>query len=440
MTAIQLAPTFFAAAVVILLTCRLVSWVVERLDQPPVVGEMIAGVLLGPSLFGLLAPGVAAAVFPQELRPILYVVGQIGLVAFMFHAGHEFRSHARRSLVGTAVAVSAAGVLIPLTLGIGLAYAAHGRVDLFVETVPLWVSAAFIGVALAITAFPMLARIITERGLAGSRHGSLALASGASDDAVAWIMLAGVLSVATGRSHLVMIAAGGAIMFAALVIGVVRPVLAWGMGRVNWTDEVLLMLTVTALFGAAWFTDQIGLYAVFGAFAIGMAMPRSDRAERVVHTVSHAPRLILLPMFFTYSGLNTRFDLFTSPRVILFGVAAVAVAVLGKFGGCWAMARLCGEPPAVALRVGALMNARGLMQLIALNIGLQAGIVSRELFTALVLVALVTTLMTTPVLNWLDRREARAAGVPDPSGEGAEPVGTPERAYAGVAHDLGGRE
>jgi Kef-type K+ transport system membrane component KefB len=415
MPATQLAPTFFAAAVVILATCRLVSWAVARIGQPSVIGEMIAGVLLGPSLFGLLAPRLATAVFPTAVRPVLYVVGQIGLVAFMFHAGHEFRAHAKRRLAGTAVSVSAAGVLLPLILGIGLAYAAYGRVDVFVPKVPIAVSAAFVGVTLAITAFPMLARIITERGLSGSRHGSLALASGATDDVVAWIMLAGVLSVAAGRARPIALAIGGAIMFIGIVILVVRHLLAWSLLRRDWGHEARVLVTVAALFASAWFTDQIGLYAVFGAFAIGMAMPRGERSDAVVNTINSVPRLILLPMFFTYSGLNTRFDLFNSPRVILFGLAAVVVAVIGKFGGCWAVARLRGEPPAVAVRVGALMNARGLMQLIALNIGLQAGLIDSRMFTALVLVALVTTVMTAPVLSWLDRRDARLAARRDES-------------------------
>jgi Kef-type K+ transport system membrane component KefB len=167
------------------------------------------------------------------------------------------------------------------------------------------------------------------------------------------------------------------------------------------------------------------LYAVFGAFVLGMAMPRSERSAGVVRTISSVPRMILLPMFFTYSGLNTRFDLFTKWPVILFGLAAVAVAVLGKFGGCWAAARWFGEPQPIAVRVAALMNARGLMQLIALNVGLQAGIVTNELFTVLVLVALVTTVMTTPMLGWLDRRDARRAAARKSGDlrEAPEPIG-----------------
>ncbi|MCI3278082.1 cation:proton antiporter [Streptomyces cylindrosporus] len=415
MTPVELAPAFFAAVVVILLTCRAVVAVCGRFGQPPVVGEMIAGVLLGPSLFGLVAPAASAALFPAELKPVLYVAGQIGLVALMFHAGHEFRAHASRGLAGTAVAVSAAGVTVPLALGVGLALAAHGRVDIFVPGVSVWVTAAFVGVALAITAFPMLARIITERGLAGTRFGSLSLASGATDDAVAWILLAGVLSAASGRPSKVLTTVGGSLLFVAVLLLIGRRLLAWIVDRPGLRDDTRLLGTVAVLFCAAWFTDVIDLYAVFGAFCVGMAMPRGEAAERVVRTTQSITQVVFVPMFFTYSGLNTRFDVFADPGVLFFGAAAVVLAVVGKFGGCWAAARLRREPRAVAVRVGALMNARGLMQLIALNVGLSAGIVSESLFSVLVLVALVTTVMTAPVLSWLDRRDtARAAAGPEP--------------------------
>jgi Kef-type K+ transport system membrane component KefB len=418
MTPVELAPAFFLAVVVILLTCRLVVLLAGRFGQPPVVGEMIAGVLLGPSLFGLVAPGASAHVFPPELKPVLYVAGQIGLVALMFGAGYEFRAHAKRGLAGTAVAVSSAGVAIPLALGVGLTLVAHGHVGIFVDGVSVWVTAAFVGVALAITAFPMLARIITERGLAGSRFGSLALASGATDDAVAWIMLAGVLSVASGKVRPILEAVGGTLLFAAVLLLLGRRLLAWIVNRPGLGDDTRLLFTVALLFCAAWFTDISGLYSVFGAFCVGMAMPRGEASERLVRTTQSVTQVVFVPMFFTYSGLNTRFDVFSDPPVLLFGAAAVVLAVAGKFGGCWAAARLRGEPGPVAVRVGALMNARGLMQLIALNIGLSAGIVSEELFTALVLVALVTTVMTVPVLSLLDRREATSRATEEaPEGE-----------------------
>jgi Kef-type K+ transport system membrane component KefB len=398
-SATELAPRFFLAAMVILLFCRLVSAGASRLGQPPVVGEMIAGVLLGPSLLGLVAPGVEAALFPAGLRPVLYVAGQVGLVTLMYQAGRELRPFLKRGLAGTAAVVSGAGIVVPVALGVGLTLAVNGHVDIFVPGVGVGVSAAFVGVALAITAFPMLARIISERGLSGTRFGSLSLAGGAIDDVVAWVLLAGVLSVASGHAWLILKAVGGIVVFVVVLVVVLRPLLA----ALQVSDSTMTLVTLAVLFAAAWFTDEIGLYAVFGAFCVGMIMPVTPAVERITPT-TNAVTWIFVPMFFTYSGLNTRFALLTDPRLLLFSLAAVVLAVAGKFGACWAAARLRGEPAGVALRVGTLMNARGLMQLIALNIGLQAHLVSRGMFTALVLVALVTTTMTAPVLSWLDRR------------------------------------
>jgi len=275
-------------------------------------------------------------------------------------------------------------------------------------------------VALAITAFPMLARIITERGQAGTRHGSLSLASGAIDDMVAWIMLAVVLAVASGRPGPAIITGGGAILFALALWLVGRRLTGALMGGDRLGDQARLLGTVVLLFFVAWYTDEIGLYAVFGAFAIGVVMPHNAAADKVVDTLTPIAAIVFLPLFFTFSGLRTEFGLLGDPAVLLFAIACVALAIVGKFGACWAAARLRGEPNRVALRVGALMNARGLMQLIALNVGLEAGIVGPALFTVLVLVALVTTLMTTPLLSWIERREARTS----PAEDGAELVGS----------------
>jgi Kef-type K+ transport system membrane component KefB len=404
-TPTELAPRFFIAVAVILVFCKLVAWLLGKVGQPPVVSEMLAGVLLGPSLLGLFFPGVQAALFPPALYPVLYVVGQVGLVLFMFQAGYAFTSHRVGRMVGTAGAVSLAGVTVPLALGVLLVLVTGDAVPIRPAGVSLGVSAAFVGVALAITAFPMLARIITERGLTGTRHGSLALASGAIDDMVAWIMLAVVLAFASGKAGPALITVGGAVLFGLLL---------WLGGR--WATGALMRLTeparllgvVALLFLVAWYTDEIGLYAVFGAFMVGVVMPRGEAADKVVDTLTPVASALFLPLFFTFSGLRTEFGLLGNPAVLIFAVVCVALAIAGKFGACWAASRLRGEPSGVALRVGALMNARGLMQLIALNVGLEAGIVNSSLFTVLVLVALVTTLMTTPLLSWLDRRSPLA--------------------------------
>lgn len=412
MTPTELAPRFFIAVAVILLFCRLVSWLLGKAGQPPVVSEMLAGVLLGPSLLGLFLPQVQAALFPAPLLPVLYVVGQVGLVFFMFQAGYAFRSHRVTRLAGTAGAVSLAGVTAPLLLGVLLVAVTADAVPLRPDGVSIGVSAAFVGVALAITAFPMLARIITERGHAGTRHGSLALASGAIDDMIAWIMLAVVLAFASGEAGPAFVTAGGAVLFA-LAVWFGGPRVTGALIRSDRLDDRGRMLGVVALlFLVAFYTDEIGLYAVFGAFALGVVMPRHERTDQVIAVTSPVASAVFLPLFFTFSGLRTEFGLLGDPRVLLFAAACVAVAIAGKFGACWAAARLRGESSEVALKVGALMNARGLMQLIALNVGLEAGIVNSSLFTVLVLVALITTIMTTPLLTWLERREKRV-GVPD---------------------------
>jgi Kef-type K+ transport system membrane component KefB len=412
MTPTELAPRFFIAVAVILLFCKGVAWLLGKVGQPPVVSEMLAGVLLGPSLLGLLLPDVKDALFPPQLLPVLYVVGQVGLVLFMFQAGYAFTAHRVTGLGGTAGLVSLAGVTAPLLLGILLVLATSGAVPIQVQGTSLGVSAAFVGVALAITAFPMLARIITERGQAGTRHGTLSMASGALDDMVAWIMLAAVLAFASGEAGPAIVTVGGAILFGLVLWLGGRRVAAALMTSDRLGDHARLLGTVALLFLVAWYTDEIGLYAVFGAFAVGVVMPRTERTDRVVDTLTPTAATVFLPLFFTYSGLRTEFGLLGNVSVLLFAVACVLVAIIGKFGACWAAARMRGEPQSVALRVGALMNARGLMQLIALNVGLEAGIVNPSLFTVLVLVALVTTLMTTPLLSWIERRERR---LPDPA-------------------------
>ncbi|MBT2414146.1 cation:proton antiporter [Streptomyces sp. ISL-12] len=420
MSATDLAPAFFLAVVVILVVCRIVSRLLQLVGQPPVVGEMLAGVVLGPSVLGALLPGVESGLFPQELRPVLYVVGQIGLVAFMFHVGWDFRVDRLRGVARSAGLVSAAGVVVPVLLGVLLIVVAGERTGAMAPDVSLTVSALFVGVALAVTAFPMLARIIAEQKLAGTRHGSLSLGAGAVDDAVAWILLAGVFSIAGGSAGLVSLAVAGGFGLIVVLAVVVRLRGRTVLLAERAAPENLLLMLVGVLFLVAWYTDEIGLYAVFGAFSLGLVFPRSPQLDRSVETIEPVGR-VFLPLFFTYSGLNTDFTLLGSGPVLLFTAGCVLVAVVGKFGACWLAARLSGEPNRVALRVGALMNARGLMQLIALNLGLAAGIVTQAMFSALVVVAIVTTVMATPLLALIDRRERTRDGRDEGHGRDERP-------------------
>ncbi|MFF9021216.1 cation:proton antiporter [Streptomyces eurythermus] len=405
MSTTEMGPAFFLAVAVILTACRLVSRLLRPLGQPPVVGEMVAGVALGPSVLGLLSPGLEEAVFPDEIRPVLYVAGQVGLVVFMFLSGYEFRTDRLRSVGRTAVPVSAAGIVVPLLLGTALAWAAHDAVDLYPDGISPSVGALFVGVTVAITAFPMMARIITERGLTKTRFGAVSLAAGALDDAVAWVLLAGVLSMAGSGAETFLraiIGTAGLAVFLGIFLRV-RPSALERARRL--TGEQMLLVTVLLLFLAAWYTDRIGLYAVFGAFSLGVVFPRDPVVTRAVEAVAPVSRIVFLPLFFAYSGLNTDFTLLSDGKLLLFTGVCVAVAIISKFGACWATARLLGEPQAVAVRVGTLMNARGLMQLIAINVGLSAGIASPALFGVLVIVALVTTVMTAPLLALLDHRD-----------------------------------
>ena len=284
MSTTELGTAFLLAVVVILVVCRGLALLLRPLGQPPVVAEMIAGVLLGPSVLGLLLPSVEHQLFPEQLRPMLYVAGQLGLVLFMFQSGYEFRLDRMRTVARSALTISAAGILAPLLLGMALTWAARDSVDTSPPGVPLHVTVLFVGVTLAITAFPMLARIIIERRLSGTVFGTIALAAGALDDVVAWILLAGVVSLSRGTSGtLVLAVAGGAGMVVALaaLVRFRRQVL----GRVErLSPEQLMLVTLLVLCVAAWYTDRIGLYAVFGAFSLGAAYPRSPRIDRTIET------------------------------------------------------------------------------------------------------------------------------------------------------------
>lgn len=402
MTPFELSILFFLALAAILLACRLVGYLARYLGQPQVVGEMIAGVLLGPSLLGWLAPELQATIFPPATMPVLYVVAQIGLVLYMFLVGLDFDVALLRERAKSAVLVSWAGILTPFALGMALAWAFHGELGLFSADVSLGEAALFMGAAMSITAFPMLARIIYERGLSGTSMGTLALAAGSADDAAAWCILAVVLASFKEQPSIAFWAIGGGLAFALAAFAVIRPLLAragsW-IVRHDAYERVALPGALTLLMLAAWYTDKVGIYAVFGAFVLGAAMPRGEIAERLEKQIQPLTVNLLLPLFFVYSGLNTRIGLVDTPLLWLFALLVLLAACLGKGLACYAAARFSGEPPREAVGIGALMNARGLMELIILNIGLERGVISPTLFSIMVVMAIVTTLMALPVFN-----------------------------------------
>ena len=418
MTIAQLSVTFFLQMFVILATCRLVGWLGQKyLHQPQVVGEMIAGVILGPSLFGLLTPDLQKLVFPAETKGILYVGAQFGVGLYMFLVGLGFRGDHFRANVHKAAAVSISGMAAPFIVALIITPWLMAVPGLFSETASRFDATLFMGAAIAITAFPMLARIIHERGLSHTALGTLSLSAGAIDDAAAWCVLAIVLaSFGAGAGVAITAIVGGAVF--ALVLILLGPKLLAPLGRMAERDQALgrqpssLMLSLTLmLFMLSAFTaDAIGLHAVFGGFLLGTVMPRGAFCEQIKRLLEPVTVVLLLPMFFTYSGLNTQLTMVNSVELLLIALAVLAGSIIAKFGACWAAARLCGQDNRTALGIGALMNSRGLMELIIINIGLQAGVIGPALFSMLVLMAIVTTLMASPLFEWVYGRRARAEG------------------------------
>ncbi len=403
----QLSVFFFLQAAVILLVCRLVGRLAQRLGQPQVVGEMIAGVTLGPSLLGWLLPDLQAALFPAQTLDTLYVFAQFGVGLYMFLVGTEFRGDHFRSRFRGAFAVSIAGIVVPFALAFLIAPWLLGIPNLFAENVRVSDASLFLGAAIAITAFPMLARIIHERGLAGSPLGTLALTAGAVDDAAAWCILAIVLASFGGSWDSAWWAIGGGIAYAVFMLLIGRKLLR-RLADVVRPDAPLsatmlaVMLILFCL--SAWLMDAIGIHAVFGGFLLGACMPKGALVEKIRDTLQPFVVVFFLPMFFTFSGLKTDLGMVLEPQLLLAAGAILLVSFAGKGLACWAAARMAGESPRDAQAIGALMNARGLMELILINIGLQAGVIKQGLFSILVLMAIVTTLMATPLFNWIMRR------------------------------------
>lgn len=409
---------FFLQMAVILATCRAVGWLARYLGQPQVVGEMIAGVLLGPSLLGLLWPAAQEELFPPESLKFLYVGAQFGVGLYMFLVGAEFDSTLFRSRIRSAASVSIAGMAGPFILG-GLLAIPLLRLDgLFSERTRLFEAMLFLGASMSITAFPMLARIIYERGLTGTSLGALALASGAINDACAWAVLAIVVATFASGPMIAVKAIGGGLLYGILILTIGRKLLArfgTASDRAGKLTPNLLALTLMVYVLAAWITDSIRLHAVFGGFLLGVAMPRGLYTRELQRQLEPFAVVFLLPMFFTFSGLNTRLDLVNSPQLLWIAFAVFAAACLGKGGACWAAARLHGEDNRTALAVGTLMNSRGLMELIIINIGLEMGIIQPALFSIMVLMAIATTLMATPMFQWVYGRHVPKPEAVSPS-------------------------
>ena len=405
---------FFLQLVVILAACRVVGWLGRKLlGQPQVVGEMIAGVVLGPSLLGLLFPELQATLFPQETKNILYVLAQLGVGLYMFLVGTTLQLDHFRSKAKSAVAVSVAGIVAPFLFAMLITPWLVTVPGLFAAGIDTASATLFMGACIALTAFPMLARIINERGLANSSLGTLSLTAGAFDDATSWCVLAIVLATFGAGPGIAVLAIGGGLAWAAFLMLFGGRLLAPLAARVEREGEIgtTSLAIVLMLFGlSAFFMDAIGIHAIFGGFILGAVMPRGALTREIKKKIEPVAVILLLPMFFTYSGLNTRMDMVAGGELLLVALVILAASIAAKGLACYAAARLSGEDHRTAAGIGALMNSRGLMELIIINIGLQHGIIGPALFSMLVLMAIVTTMMAGPLFEAVYGRKARESG------------------------------
>ena len=418
---------FFLQLAVILLACRIVGWVGRTLlGQPQVVGEMIAGVVLGPSLLGLVFPGAQGLLFPRETRSVLYAGAQLGVGLYMFLVGTTLKVDHFRAKARSAFGVSLAGIVAPFAIAVAITPFLLTVPGLFATGISQTDATLFMGACIALTAFPMLARIINERGLADSALGTLSLTAGAFDDACSWCVLAIVLATFGGGPGVAILAIGGGVAYGAFILVFGRRLLAplgRAVDRAGEMSMTILAVTLALFCLSAFLMDAIGIHAIFGGFILGTVMPRGRFADELKRKVEPLAVVLLLPMFFTFSGLNTRMDMVDSPQLLLIALGILVASIIAKGGACYVAARIAGEDNRTALGIGALMNSRGLMELIIINIGLQKGIIGPTLFSMLVLMAIVTTMMAGPLFELVYGRRARATG--ELGGLDRQPVADP---------------
>jgi Kef-type K+ transport system membrane component KefB len=379
------------------------------IGQPPAIGEVVAGIALGPSLLGRLSPDAMDFLLPKDAAPHLGIIAQLGAILYMFIVGLELNTGQLRAIAGSVIAVSHVSILLPFVMGAGLALWLYPVLS--TQAVPFTSFALFVGVALAITAFPVLARILTDRGLARTSLGVTALGAAAVGDVTAWCLLALVVGVAKAEVGDALLVIAYAALFVVVMLIAVRPL----VGRYVRTHGDVppargtLAIVIIGVLLAALTTESIGIHAVFGAFLLGVLIPHDSRLARDIgRKLYDVVVVLLLPAFFAFTGLRTQIGLVSSATEWGMCGAIVLVATVGKFGGALIAARATGHQWRDAAAIGALMNTRGLMELIVLNIGLELDVISPTLFAMMVIMALVTTMMTTPVLHRL------SAGQPQP--------------------------
>ncbi|MET0244995.1 MAG: cation:proton antiporter [Flavitalea sp.] len=390
----------------IIIVARFFGFVFKKLGQPTVIGEIIAGIVLGPSFLGMYMPEYSAFLFPKQSLPNLQFLSQIGLILFMFVIGMELDLNVLKSKAKDAIVVSHASIIFPFTLGIGLSYFMY--VHFAPDNIGFLAFALFMGIAMSITAFPVLARIVQERGLSKTKLGTIAITCAAADDITAWCILAVVIAIVKAGSILsalytILIA----LAYVLIMLRVVQPFLK-KMGdkysnKESFSKPVVAIFFITLLL-SSYATEVIGIHALFGAFMAGVIMPANANFRNIfIEKVEDVALVLLLPLFFVFTGLRTEIGLLNEWSLWKVCFAIIGVAVIGKFLGSALAARFVGQSWRDSLAIGALMNTRGLMELIVLNIGYDLGVLSPKVFAMMVLMALVTTFMTGPALDLINK-------------------------------------
>lgn len=389
---------------IILVAARVTGWVFRRFQQPQVVGEMVAGLLLGPSLLGRVAPGISAQMFPASSLGVLNSLSQIGLLLFMFLVGLRLDLKKLHELGRTAIITSHISIILPFILGVLLAHFLYPRLSN--SSVRFMGFALFMGAAMSITAFPVLARILTERRLLSTEVGIVAIACAAVDDVTAWCILAGIIALvrASDTAFSLPMTLGGLALYLAVMVYVVRPLLgrmerAYMRGGLS---HDLIAVAILLLLASSWVTEWLGVHALFGAFFAGVMAPKQkDFVQDLSAQFEVVTVVMLLPLFFALTGLRTSVSLISGATMWLYCLLIIFAAITGKFGGSMISARVNGMAWRESAAIGILMNTRGLVELVILNIGLDMGVLSPTLFSMMVLMALTTTFMATPLLQWI---------------------------------------
>jgi Kef-type K+ transport system membrane component KefB len=394
-------PAVLLALATVIAVARVVGALFQRIGQPAVVGEIVAGILLGPSALGALAPDLSRVLLPPDAIQFFSLISQVGVIFFMFLVGVQLDSAHLRGQGDAAIAISHASIVVPFILGAALAlplYVGYG-----VPGVPFTAFALFLGVAMSITAFPVLARILAERGMQRTRLGSLALAVAAADDVTAWFLLAFVVGFVRAKLDSAVWTLALTVLYIVAMFVLVGPLVRRLLASRPTADDgsrTFIAIALVGLLLSALASEMIGIHAVFGAFLMGVLIPTgSSLARQLTSRLEDITVVLFLPVFFAFTGLRTRIGLLDSLEQWLVCGAIILVATVGKFGGTLLGARIAHVGWHDATRLGVLMNTRGLMELIVLNVALDLGILSARLFTIMVLMAVATTLMTTPLLR-----------------------------------------